>query len=546
MIKARHKTLRLFAFAQLGIVFVLSIVIVFATLRLNEVRDVLEGIANNEMNQISRDFTRNNQFQILASRVNLLSVAQTNPARKLAKLDIEKTIDRLATDYSQQIVEDEFFAKRLNVLNNEINQLDKMVTRHIRSGDALDRNLRLVHQKISDLMLELNNQANVSVGVDAEEIMEVLLLTVKIKNQDKLHELRRIEEQLKNLFDSINNRLNAQASSSQALTLKPRILDIQLKLINETGLVNQKISRLRALGRMRGRQSFVSNLLNDVSSYLQYQTQLSTSASIDSAEKSSAMTDQYTRITIISGIGALLLSVGIIFFTYKRLISRLIKLSAQVESAVDNKHARIQVSGQDEITALAKAFSSYLRTVQEQEDKLLEMTLTDPLTGIPNRRAFENHIQDAISIARRNEWPMTIMFLDVDFFKDYNDHYGHSDGDACLKLVANQLNEIVSRNTDFCARYGGEEFVCILPNTSADGAKTKAEELRKAIETLAIPHSASKIADVITISIGVATFPFKLDSNWRKDVIVEQADKALYQAKAAGRNCCKYFSAVTT
>lgn len=543
--KTKHQTLKLFTIAQLGIVLIMSIVVVFATLRLYEVRDVLESIAKNELNQISRDFTRNNQFQMLAIKVNVLTVAQTNPARTLAKLDINKTLERLMTDYSQKLVEDEFFAKRLNVLKSEISELDDMVALRIKSGIDLNENLRLVYEQVSDLVLELDNQQDKSIGLNEDKIMEILLLTVKIKNQTKLHELRRVEEQLIKLFDDIERNMDARGQSPKSREIRKKVLAIQTQLVSETGLVNQKLWRLRAMGRMRGRQNFVSNLLKDVGSYLQYQTQLSTNATINSAEESSALTEQYTRVTVISGICALLLSVTIIVFLFKRLISRLIRLSEQVESATEQQHARIHVSGKDEIALLAEAFSTYLRKVREQEEKLLEMTLTDPLTGIPNRRAFENHIKDAISISRRNEWTMSIMLLDVDFFKNYNDFYGHSDGDTCLKLVANQLNEIVSRNTDFCARYGGEEFVCILPNTSAEGAKSKAEELRKAIESLAIPHEASRIANVITISIGVATFPFKLDSNWRKDVIVEQADKALYQAKADGRNTCRYFSAVS-
>ncbi|GEM_PF-322562 len=547
MKRTKQQTLILFAIAQLSIIIFLSVVIVFATFRLNEVRDVLESIAENELGQISRDFTRNNQFQRLAIRVNMLSVAQSNPARTLAKLDIDETLQRLTNDYSQQMVEDEFFARRLNVLKKEIEELDNMVSSQIQSGLTINENLRIIYKNMSDLMLALDRKPNEEGVLNANDIMEVLLLTVKIKNQDKLHELRRIEEQLMNVFDSIDKRINAQSSSTPHLaSIQRQLSDIKSKLINETGLIQQKVLRLRAFGRMRGRQNFVANLINDVASYLQYQTQLLTNKTIQSAERSSSSTDQYIRTTVIIGVCALILSVGIIFFLFKRVISRLIRLAGQVESATLHNDAKIDMSGDDEIASLANAFSIYLGKVREQEERLLEMTLTDPLTGIPNRRAFENHIQDAISVARRNEWPMTIMLLDVDFFKNYNDLYGHSEGDTCLKIVANQLNEIVSRNTDFCARYGGEEFVCILPNTSTSGAKTKAEELRQAIESLAIPHDASDIAKVITISIGVATFPFKLDSNWRKDIIIEQADKALYQAKADGRNTCRYFSAISS
>jgi diguanylate cyclase (GGDEF)-like protein len=170
------------------------------------------------------------------------------------------------------------------------------------------------------------------------------------------------------------------------------------------------------------------------------------------------------------------------------------------------------------------------------------MALTDPLTSIPNRRAFDEQIRKLIALSLRNEWELTILLIDIDFFKPYNDNYGHSDGDACLRLVASQLNNVVVRNTDFCARYGGEEFVCLLPNTGSDGAKLKAEALRLAIENMHIPHISSKVSSVVTVSVGAATFPFSTNRNWTADTVVQQADKALYQAKAQGRNRCSYFS----
>jgi diguanylate cyclase (GGDEF)-like protein len=217
-------------------------------------------------------------------------------------------------------------------------------------------------------------------------------------------------------------------------------------------------------------------------------------------------------------------------------------LARQVNKAVKDTSTPVSISGNDEIANLAQTFSVYLKRVEEQEKTLLDMALTDPLTSIPNRRAFNEQIEGMIAQCQRNDWDLTILLIDIDFFKPYNDHYGHSDGDACLRIVANQLNSVVLRDTDFCARYGGEEFVCLLPNTNANGAKLKAEALRKGIEMMQLPHAASTVAPVVTVSIGVATFPFSKNRKWSADIILEQADKALYQAKTDGRNKCCYFS----
>jgi diguanylate cyclase (GGDEF)-like protein len=133
-----------------------------------------------------------------------------------------------------------------------------------------------------------------------------------------------------------------------------------------------------------------------------------------------------------------------------------------------------------------------------------------------------------------------MIILDVDSFKLYNDNYGHTKGDECLKAVAMELNNVVARNTDFCARYGGEEFVAILPNTDEKGARVKAQEIRNAIEALDIAHGKSPVSSVITASLGVATADFACQREWSLTAIFNSADKALYEAKSSGRNCCVY------
>jgi diguanylate cyclase (GGDEF)-like protein len=180
--------------------------------------------------------------------------------------------------------------------------------------------------------------------------------------------------------------------------------------------------------------------------------------------------------------------------------------------------------------------------MKEQEKALLNMTLTDPLTGISNRRAVDQKLTDTIDLARRNYWFVSVILIDVDFFKLYNDHYGHADGDVCLRLVAKKLLAMISRKSDFCGRFGGEEFVFILPNTGVEGAQQISEALRSAVEGLKIPHAKSSISDVVTISLGTATLSFAKDDEWTKDMLILKADKALYRAKAEGRNRCQYFS----
>ncbi|MGO4889881.1 diguanylate cyclase domain-containing protein [Anaerobacillus sp. MEB173] len=168
--------------------------------------------------------------------------------------------------------------------------------------------------------------------------------------------------------------------------------------------------------------------------------------------------------------------------------------------------------------------------LRETNDILQKLSSLDGLTGIANRRSFDDFLQ--------REWhrayPLSLIMLDIDFFKKFNDTYGHQQGDVCLQKVANTLKNTVRRSTDLVARYGGEEFAVVLPNTDADVAYQLAENIRNNISGLNIPHEASYIADYVTISVGVATVVPAQYKDPKE--LIEKADRALYNAKNEGRN----------
>jgi diguanylate cyclase (GGDEF)-like protein len=158
----------------------------------------------------------------------------------------------------------------------------------------------------------------------------------------------------------------------------------------------------------------------------------------------------------------------------------------------------------------------------------------DALTGIANRRAFDNLIDRELAHAVRSREPLSIALCDVDHFKAFNDRYGHPAGDECLRSFGGAITRSCKRATDFAARYGGEEFVLLLPCTPAQGALQVVETLRREVATLAIPHEASTMAQVITFSAGVATFAPDRDKTAAD--LIARADAALYRAKHLGRN----------
>lgn len=167
-------------------------------------------------------------------------------------------------------------------------------------------------------------------------------------------------------------------------------------------------------------------------------------------------------------------------------------------------------------------------------DRLMKMSMVDGLTAIANRRQFDKEIEQQWQRSVRKQSSLALLMLDIDFFKQYNDEYGHLKGDDCLKQVANVLSREMKRPTDLVARYGGEEFVCILPETDTQGAKCVAENILIAINQAGIEHKGSSIADHLTVSIGLVDARPDLDAQLVD--FLNSADKALYQAKVAGRN----------
>lgn len=188
--------------------------------------------------------------------------------------------------------------------------------------------------------------------------------------------------------------------------------------------------------------------------------------------------------------------------------------------------------------------SAVVRDITEQKyneemlaqlrNELELLSFRDGLTNVANRRMFDQSLQHEWQRALRFQQPLTLIMIDIDFFKEYNDCYGHQRGDSCLIQVANALAAVSKRATDLIARYGGEEFVILLPETEIEKAVVFAHACHAAVLDLGIPHQLSKVSNVVTISAGVASIT--PTANCQAVDLVKSADKLLYQAKCAGRN----------
>lgn len=172
--------------------------------------------------------------------------------------------------------------------------------------------------------------------------------------------------------------------------------------------------------------------------------------------------------------------------------------------------------------------------LKRQRDLLARLSHLDGLTGIPNRRALDDALGRELRRGSRSLRPLSLLMMDIDYFKAYNDNCGHLAGDDCLRAVAQSLKVSLGRAADFVGRYGGEEFLAILPETDEIGAMIVANEILAGVASLCIPHPASPLGAKVTISIGVATAVAQRDV--QQGNLLQDADKALYQAKQEGRN----------
>lgn len=174
------------------------------------------------------------------------------------------------------------------------------------------------------------------------------------------------------------------------------------------------------------------------------------------------------------------------------------------------------------------------RVLQTRTDKLSREALVDGLTGAYNRKYFDQKLRVELERAQRSQAPLSLIMLDVDSFKAYNDTYGHPAGDRVLITIADAAREQLNRSTDVLARYGGEEFAAVLPGSDKQGAQVMAEKIRRAVEALAIAHTGSTVGKLVTVSLGVACHDTRRPCSGVE--LLELADRALYDAKRNGRN----------
>ena len=372
------------------------------------------------------------------------------------------------------------------------NENDALHARHLEINTGLERMVRFNQELTSMLMISVIEQNTLRTAsydtVNAD-------LEATIKTVDRLTRLQNLSEEISALSDD-HRKLHITEEAALKLMRQDRWTEARAMLFDDEYVLAKKLYEINsetAVGALTGELARTSAYFEQV-----------------------RFVAQATRIAALM----LLLWVGVMF-------SR--RLRAEMA-----EQARLR----DTIAAANRELEEkvLLRTAELEaaNHQLQALSATDGLTGLANRRAFDQQWAEEWQRASRQGFPLAVAMLDVDQFKAYNDHYGHQAGDVCLKVLAQTLGNTVQRSGELVARYGGEEFVVILPGLIGAQALAAMERIRAAVQGLGLPHAKATVAGVVTISIGVASCVPQHGQN--STSLVQAADDALYQAKNQGRN----------
>jgi len=248
-----------------------------------------------------------------------------------------------------------------------------------------------------------------------------------------------------------------------------------------------------------------------------------------------------TNKTIWQSIIVLILLTGSVLFLMLWLLNHYLLhplniMVSRLEVYKTDSSVSIPGKGLLELQILAKAFNRLLGRLEKQHKELKQLSILDGLTGIANRRCFDDYLQQQWQLAKQKKQIISLLLIDIDHFKLYNDHYGHQQGDSCLRQVAEIIDNELQNINDLAARYGGEEFAVILPDSSKNNAQKVAERIMKSLDKQQLVHKKSPTTPCVSISIGIAECNRSEANDDNESSLIKQADQALYQAKEQGRN----------
>lgn len=530
---------RLSLVKQLGILLVIGLLLFVSVgyvlqTRLEQTQSILNDLTLNTipaMNNATRSALKSGE---LMSALESLTSATTPAERRIAELEVTEKLKALEKETSK-ITDNQTVIMLLKTTQEETEHLNVLIDQKLDLAYKIKVNLK----KIWDLKIEADQITPPTNILPLEQtyfmqwqiaLLQTLSFAYKIENTERLSDLQEIHRLLE-----LNLQNMDVVSTNLAAPLKKQVeqinTDLRCILSDPENLAEQQANYLRIIGRTRGREHFIHNMISDYSNITNQQSLVEyNNLNGKIASLAQGMTTQ--KIWFICGF--ILLSTMIIatLGLYSYAVKRLRTLTQKINLMTKGSHNL--PSNRDEIDELFQAFDEFSNTINTQTRRLESLSLTDSLTNIANRRAFDQRLLVELSSDKSSRYDLSILLIDVDYFKQYNDTYGHISGDEALQKIASSLESIINKETDLLARYGGEEFVVILPNKSAKQAEEIAQQMKQVIELINIEHKTSKIADAITVSIGIVTRV--KNGKTDTDTLMKNADIALYHSKAQGRD----------
>jgi diguanylate cyclase (GGDEF)-like protein len=466
-----------------------------------------------------------------------LSTSSTEASRSIFYQQIEGTIVEIELLAGDQVVDD-YIPTQLTAIRRELDELNDLVIQNLELEEQLQQRIEEaydVNERAQQFIQRNDLQSEHSFSLKSWSLsyLETVAMMARITTSNRLHQIRQYSAEIEQRITLLERQANLAPAMYKQDAIRFNEL-LKKLLIDENGVVSLRVEQLRIIGRTTGRGNFVRNLVLDFARLLEFKTVELNNSIGESADRTVGFVKQQTFVLGILSLVTIVFFLIAVTVILQRVVGRLITLDTIVKSKLEGSHCDKRVTGNDEISDIATTFDIFLETIEEQKKALKELSLKDSLTGIANRRSLDEKLPRELQLSVRNKYPISVLLVDVDFFKLYNDTYGHAAGDDCLKHVVEILNSLMLRKTDFVARYGGEEFVCILPNVDEEGAEKVAAKIVSATVDAQILHESSKIANHLTLSIGIAST--SLDTSLTPDQLLTSADKALYYVKEQGRN----------
>ena len=531
---ARISLVKVFSAGLAGILFVFILLSYFTFTRLLSFESTLTDVSDKSLPNLIRISQLYSQASTLLESTEFLSKAKSGASKRLAEKQLRTNLINIRKA-AKATFANEYLDTQLNTISIEIDEFSSLIEDRLQTIDNI-QSLTTQMYNLNVTAIHINTQ-NSSVWI--LNFSQALVNVSRALNEKKLQRVRFLFNQLKEQLD----QLTTISSIGKDRAIKSQLTNqFKILLFSENGMESLKIKSLHLEGRAIGREHFVHNLIVDYVAQLGFFTN-ETEKSITSQVATSVIKmKQQTQLIRLILIGGVIFLIAIVILFQQRILKRIGVFNQMLLSRSQGFEYQNKLHGNDEITDLAETFKEFTETIEKQKLKLEKLSMSDGLTGIANRRALDIRLRHDIDLSVRQKSTVTILLMDIDCFKLYNDNYGHSAGDQCLKDVSKVICDSLNRDSDFVARYGGEEFVCVLPDTDIQGAQGVANNIIEKMKDVALPHQYSNVADYVTMSIGIATS--QPSEVLTPETIVKRADTALYVAKSSDKNSYSLYSSV--